>query len=82
MRTLAGTGSKAVNDYVGGRKGRAQQLNSPWDLALDDRVWHTMQIQAVMQVVPWVAGARPRLAHSDSLGIIDRFFVPFGGVSM
>ena len=38
VRTLAGNGSKAANDYVGGRKGRAQQLNSPWDLALDSRV--------------------------------------------
>lgn len=38
MRTLAGNGTKAVDDYVGGRKGRQQPLNSPWDLALDAEV--------------------------------------------
>ena len=38
VRTLAGNGAKAADDYVGGRKGRMQQLNSPWDLALDAQV--------------------------------------------
>jgi hypothetical protein len=38
VRTLAGDGSKAPQDYVGGRVGRAQQLNSPWDVALSTQV--------------------------------------------
>ncbi|CAL8471539.1 g11081 [Coccomyxa elongata] len=35
VRTLAGDGVKAEQDYAGGRSGRAQRLNSPWDLAFD-----------------------------------------------
>lgn len=38
VRTLAGDGVKAEQDYVGGRSGRAQRLNSPWDLASDPQV--------------------------------------------
>lgn len=34
VTTLAGTGFKGQGDYRGGRAGRAQPLNSPWDLAL------------------------------------------------
>lgn len=41
--TLAGSGAKAADDYVGGRKGRAQALNSPWDLALDSEVCGQIQ---------------------------------------
>lgn len=37
VSTLAGNGSKGI-DYQGGGKGRNQQLNSPWDLALDEKV--------------------------------------------
>jgi hypothetical protein len=43
VRTLAGNGAKAADDYVGGRKGRMQQLNSPWDLALDAQVGGLMR---------------------------------------
>lgn len=38
VRTLAGNGSKADGDYVGGQPGAAQLLNSPWDLAFDAEV--------------------------------------------
>lgn len=38
VRTLAGDGVKAEQDYAGGRSGRAQRLNSPWDLAFDVQV--------------------------------------------
>lgn len=34
--TLAGNGSKG-RDYRGGRAGSAQPLNSPWDVALDEK---------------------------------------------
>ena len=37
VRTLAGNGFKG-SDYVGGRAGREQQLNSPWDVVLDTQV--------------------------------------------
>ena len=36
VSTLAGNGAKG-SDYVGGRRGRNQQLNSPWDLAFDSQ---------------------------------------------
>ena len=38
VRTLAGDGTKAEGDYVGGQRGSAQRLNSPWDLAFDQQV--------------------------------------------
>jgi len=38
VRTLAGDGTKAEGDYVGGQRGAAQRLNSPWDLAFDTQV--------------------------------------------
>lgn len=38
VRTLAGNGTKAESDYVGGQRGSAQLLNSPWDLAFDRQV--------------------------------------------
>ena len=38
VRTLAGDGTKAEGDYVGGQRGAAQSLNSPWDLAFDTQV--------------------------------------------
>eukprot|EP00271_Cylindrocystis_brebissonii_P018072 TRINITY_DN496_c0_g2_i1.p1 TRINITY_DN496_c0_g2~~TRINITY_DN496_c0_g2_i1.p1 ORF type:complete len:1137 (+),score=278.85 TRINITY_DN496_c0_g2_i1:69-3479(+) len=34
VQTLAGDGTKG-RDYAGGRKGKDQELNSPWDVALD-----------------------------------------------
>ena len=37
VRTVAGNGQKG-GDYVGGGKGRNQQLNSPWDLTFDAKV--------------------------------------------
>ena len=37
VQTIAGNGQKG-NDYVGGGKGRNQQLNSPWDVAFDAKV--------------------------------------------
>lgn len=37
VQTVAGNGQKG-SDYVGGGKGRNQQLNSPWDLAFDTQV--------------------------------------------
>lgn len=42
VRTLAGNGSKADGDYVGGQRGAAQLLNSPWDLAFDAEVTSTV----------------------------------------
>lgn len=38
VMTLAGDGTKAEGDYVGGQRGSAQRLNSPWDLAFDQQV--------------------------------------------
>lgn len=35
--TVAGNGQKG-NDYAGGRQGKNQQLNSPWDLVFDSKV--------------------------------------------
>ncbi len=37
VQTLAGNGQKG-SDFLGGGKGKNQQLNSPWDLAFDSRV--------------------------------------------
>lgn len=37
VQTLAGNGVKG-NDYRGGGKGQNQQLNSPWDVTLDEKV--------------------------------------------
>lgn len=37
MRTLAGNGQKG-QDYVGGRGGASQPLNSPWDVVVDPQV--------------------------------------------
>ncbi len=37
VRTLAGNGYKG-QDYEGGQAGGRQQLNSPWDVALDAQV--------------------------------------------
>lgn len=41
VKTLAGDGVKAEQDYTGGRSGRAQRLNSPWDLAFDAQACHS-----------------------------------------
>ena len=38
VKTLAGDGTKVEGDYVGGQRGSAQRLNSPWDLAFDQQV--------------------------------------------
>ena len=38
VRTLAGDGTKAEGDYIGGQRGSSQRLNSPWDLAFDQQV--------------------------------------------
>ncbi len=38
VKTLAGDGTKAEGDYVGGQRGSAQRLNSPWDLTFDQQV--------------------------------------------
>ncbi|CAL5223491.1 g6016 [Coccomyxa viridis] len=37
VRTLAGDGTKAEGNYIGGQRGSAQRLNSPWDLAFDQQ---------------------------------------------
>ena len=37
VKTLAGNGWKG-DDYNGGKTGKAQLLNSPWDLAMDSKV--------------------------------------------
>ena len=37
VKTLAGNGSKGA-DYNGGKIGKDQLLNSPWDLAMDSQV--------------------------------------------
>lgn len=37
VRTLAGNGFRG-SDYEGGRTGREQQLNSPWDVVMDTQV--------------------------------------------
>ena len=49
VRTLAGNGTKAEQDYVGGQRGAAQLLNSPWDLAIDARVGCLTQVQDCTQ---------------------------------
>ncbi len=48
--TLAGNGSKG-RDYRGGRAGSAQPLNSPWDVALDEKEVGTMNVIMHIPVV-------------------------------
>ena len=45
IKTLAGNGTKAEQDYVGGQRGAAQLLNSPWDLAFDAQVGCLTRVQ-------------------------------------
>ena len=44
VRTLAGDGTKAEGNYIGGQRGSAQRLNSPWDLAFDQQVQLTADL--------------------------------------